>query len=407
MNTRKLCLFSLLLLVLPALGQAQDDSDSSADAAQLGVVHGFVPATWNASMISIADLQTQEGQDWFNGLQAAASLQGQTQYVCSNPTQLVTSTNTGDFFFNDLPAGSYAIAACMQTPEGHWRSGTSVISLEPGETSNVALGVTHGYPVYFNGAPVVVSYYVGFGDPFWFGPTWGWRWHAGMWGARFTYVVPARRAAPIWIRPGVVVVGARIAVPPYREVYAGHASYMAWRNGAYVRAVAHSGAFVPPVGVHAVVRPAIPDRIVNNNVTVVRTAIVNKTTINNVTVNNSNVNRTTVINNNGRTNLGATTSANNSVRTTAAVPHTGVQTNVPRQSIAGTITANNNRAAGTTAAPAARTPAPAVAERASAPPVRETQTRERPEPAQHQSAPPVEHASSASSSSATSTKKKP
>jgi hypothetical protein len=379
-----------LSLLLPALAQAQDDSnasadaavstdaDSSADAAQLGIVHGFVPSTWNASMISIADLQTQEGQDWFNGLQAAGSVHDQTQYVCSNPTQMVTSSNTGDFFFNDLPAGSYAVAACMQTPDGNWRSGSSVIALEPGETANVALGVAHGYPVFFHGSPVVVSYYVGFNDPFFFGPTWGWRWHVGMWGASFRYAAPAYRAAPIWIRPGVVVVGAHIVVPPYRQVYAGHYSYMAWRNGGFVRAAPHGGAFVPPVGVHAVVRPAIPDRIVNNNVRVVRTAIVNKTTINNV-------NRTTVVNNNVHTTTsvqgnGYRQPANGQPATTAA--------RQPANSGGGV----NNRPVVTQ--PTRQSAEPAQTQRASQPAER-TSTHSEPAP-QH-----------TSSSSSTSTKKKP
>jgi hypothetical protein len=98
----------------PAQSQAASD-----DVSQPGQIHGFIPETWTASMITLVDLQTQEGQDWLTALTAAQSTQGQTQYVCQNPGPTTTSSDSGDFYFYDLPAGSYALAACMQTPDGH------------------------------------------------------------------------------------------------------------------------------------------------------------------------------------------------------------------------------------------------------------------------------------------------
>lgn len=89
---------------------SQDDSAppqpaSYDDVATPGQIHGFIPDTWTAGMITLADLQTQEGQDWLNGLTAAQSAQAQTQYVCQNPGPTTTSSDTGDFISMICPLG--------------------------------------------------------------------------------------------------------------------------------------------------------------------------------------------------------------------------------------------------------------------------------------------------------------
>jgi hypothetical protein len=239
------------------LAAAQDDatppdaSDGSAgqpaydDVSQPGQIHGFIPETWTASMITLLDLQTQEGQDWLTGLTAAQSVQSQTQYVCQNPGPTTTSSDAGDFYFYDLPAGSYAIAACMQTPDGHWRSGAQVVALEAGQDDLVALGPAGG-PIMRVGEPFVPAYYVALWEPMWFGPGWGWGWHTDAWQASVYYHAPLYRAAPIWVRPSSIVVGGRIFVPPYKEVFHGGYHYLAYRNGAFMRQAPRAGVVLPP-----------------------------------------------------------------------------------------------------------------------------------------------------------------
>ncbi|MGB8785027.1 MAG: hypothetical protein ACLP0H_07080 [Terriglobales bacterium] len=245
--------------VVQLLGSAQDDSSQSApydEVATPGQIHGFIPDTWTAGMITLADLQTQEGQDWLNGLTAAQSAQAQTQYVCQNPGPTTTSSSTGDFYFYDLPAGSYAIGACMQTPDGHWRSGAQVLSLDAGQDELVALG-SSGRPLMRAGEPFVPVYYLGLGEPMWFGPEWAWGWHPSLaWRASFYYHAPLYRSSPIWIRPLHVAVDIRLVVPPYKEVIAGNYHYVAFRHGTYVRESPHPGYVAPPKHVF---HPVTPD----------------------------------------------------------------------------------------------------------------------------------------------------
>jgi hypothetical protein len=248
-----------------AQASSQDDSApqpaSYDDVATPGQIHGFIPDTWTGGMVTLADLQTQEGQDWLNGLTAAQSAQGQTQYVCQNPGPTTTSSNTGDFYFYDLPAGSYAIAGCMQTPDGHWRSGAQVLSLDAGQDELVALG-PNGGPLMRDGQPFVPAYYVGLWEPMWFGPGWSWGWHsAAGWQASVYYHVPAYRSAPLWVRPVPIVVGARIVVPPYKLVIAGNYHYLAFRNGAFVRESPRMGYVLPPVHVFHPITPSMEVRM--------------------------------------------------------------------------------------------------------------------------------------------------
>jgi hypothetical protein len=247
----------LWLLIGCGIAGAQDDatppdaSESTAaqpaydDVSQAGQIHGFIPETWSASMITLVDLQTQDGQDWLAGLTASQSVQGQTQYVCQNPGPTTTSSDTGDFYFYDLPAGSYVIAACMQTPDGHWRSGAQVTALEAGQNELVALGPSGG-PIIRAGGAFVPAYYVGLWDPMWFGPAWGWGWRADAWQPSVYYRVSPLRSAPIWVRPAPIVVGARIVVPPYKDVVRGGYHYLGYRNGGLVRESPRTGILLPP-----------------------------------------------------------------------------------------------------------------------------------------------------------------
>jgi hypothetical protein len=241
---------------------AEDDSTpaqpaSYDDVSAPGQIHGFIPDTWTASMITLADLQTQDGQGWLNGLTAAQSIQGQTQYVCQNPGPATTSSDTGDFYFYDLPAGSYVVAACMQTPDGHWRSGAQVIALDAGQDELVALGPAGGM-VMRAGDPFVPAFYVSLWDPMWFGPGWVWGWHpATAWQASVNYHSPAYRSAPIWVRPAPVVVGVHLFVPPYKEVIRGNYHYLAFRNGRFVRESPHVGCVVPPQHAFHPITPAM------------------------------------------------------------------------------------------------------------------------------------------------------
>lgn len=245
-----------------AQASSQDDSAlpepaSYDDVVAPGQIHGFIPDNWTGGMVTLADLQTQEGQDWLNGLTAAQSAHDQTQYVCQNPGPTTTSSDTGDFYFYDLPAGSYAIAGCMQTPDGHWRSGAQVLSLDAGQDELIALGPSGG-PIMRDGEAFVPAYYVGFWEPMWFGPGWSWGWHpAAAWQASAYYHVPAYRSAPLWVRPAPVVVGARIVVPPYKLVIAGNYHYLAFRNGAFVRESPRVGYVLPPQHVFHPITPAM------------------------------------------------------------------------------------------------------------------------------------------------------
>jgi len=227
------------------------------DIATPGQIHGFIPDTWTVGMITLADLQTPEGQDWLNGLMAAQSIQDQTRYVCLNPGPTTTSSRSGDFYFYDLPAGSYAIGACMQTPSGHWRSGAQVVSLDAGENELIALGPSGGL-LMRAGEPFVAAYYLGLWEPIWFGPAWVWGWHPTLaWQASFYYQAPLYRSAPIWVRPLHVAVGTHLVVPPYKEVIAGNYHYVAFHHGTYVRESPHSGYVVPPKHVFQPVTPAM------------------------------------------------------------------------------------------------------------------------------------------------------
>jgi hypothetical protein len=248
--------------VVQSLDATQDDSAQSPynDIATPGQIHGFIPDTWTAGMITLADLQTEEGQDWLNGLMAAPSAQAQTQYVCQNPGATTTSSDTGDFYFYDLPPGSYAIGACMETPDGHWRSGAQVLSLDSGQDELVALGPS-GRPLMRAGEPFVPVYYVGLWEPMWFGAGWVWGWHPALpWRAFLYYQAPLHRSAPIWIRPLHMAVGVRLVVPPYREVIAGNYHYVAFHQGTYFRESPHAGYIVPPKHVFHPVTPEMEVR---------------------------------------------------------------------------------------------------------------------------------------------------
>jgi hypothetical protein len=248
--------------VVQSLDAAQDDSPSSTpydDIAKPGQIHGYLPDTWSAGMITLADLQTQEGQDWLTGLMAAQSAEAQTQYVCGNPGSTTTSSKTGDFYFYDLPAGSYAIGACMQTSDGHWRSGAQVLGLDAGQNELVALGPSGGQ-LMRAGEPFVPVYYLGLWEPMWFGPGWGWGWHSAAWRTSLYYHAPLSRSAPIWIRPLHVAVGVRLVVPPYKNVIAGNYHYVAFRHGAYFRESPHPGYVVPPKHVFHPVTPDVEVR---------------------------------------------------------------------------------------------------------------------------------------------------
>ncbi len=245
--------------VVQSLDPAQDDSPQSApydDVATPGQIHGFIPDNWTAGMITLADLQTEEGQDWLNGLMAAQSAQAQTQYVCRNPGPTTTSSNRGDFYFYDLPAGSYALAACMQTSDGHWRSGAQVLALDAGQDELVALGPSGGM-LMRAGEPFVPVYYLGLWEPIWFGPAWVWGWHSAAWRSSFYYHAPLSRSAPIWIRSLHIAPGVRLVVPPYKNVIAGNYHYVAFRHGSYIRESPHAGYIVLPKHVFHPVTPAM------------------------------------------------------------------------------------------------------------------------------------------------------
>ncbi|MFY9675402.1 MAG: hypothetical protein WB817_18265 [Terriglobales bacterium] len=244
--------------VVQSLDATGDDSPQSApydDLATPGQIHGFIPDTWTAGMITLADLQTEEGQDWLNGLMAAQSAQAQTQYVCQNPGPTTTSSNTGDFYFYDLPAGSYAVGACMQTPDGHWRSGAQVLALDAGQDELVALGPAGGL-LMRAGEPFVPAYYLGLWEPIWFGPSWGWGWHSAAWRSSLYYHAPLHRSAPLWVRPLHIAPGIKLVVPPYKSVIAGNYHYVAFHHGGYVRESPHPGYLVPP---QHVFHPVTPD----------------------------------------------------------------------------------------------------------------------------------------------------
>ncbi|MGA6985099.1 MAG: hypothetical protein WBZ01_03525 [Terriglobales bacterium] len=97
----------LWLAVGCGIAGAQDDattpeaSDTVAaqsaydDVSQPGQIHGFIPETWSASMITLVDLQTQDGQDWFTSLTAAQSIQGQTQQIPAEMPSIVTPSRSG------------------------------------------------------------------------------------------------------------------------------------------------------------------------------------------------------------------------------------------------------------------------------------------------------------------------
>jgi hypothetical protein len=240
--------------------QTEDAQNAYDDVAAPGQIHGFIPDTWSASMITLIDLQTQEGQDWFNGLTAAQSVQGQTRYVCQSPGATTTSADNGDFYFYDLPAGSYVIAGCMQTADGHWRSGAQVVALEAGQNELIALGPAGG-PLMRDGEAFVPALYVGLWDPMWFGPGWGWGWHpATAWQTSVYYRTPVYRCAPLWIRPVPVAVGVRFVVPPYKQVVAGGYHYVAYRDGAFVRESPRVGVILPPKHEFHPVTPAMEAR---------------------------------------------------------------------------------------------------------------------------------------------------
>jgi hypothetical protein len=227
-------------------GSTPPQPASYDDVATAGQIHGFLPDTWTAGMITLADLQTQEGQDWLNSLTAAQTVMGQTQYVCQNPGPTTTSSDTGDFYFYDLPAGSYVVAACMQTADGHWRSGAQVLSLDAGQDELIALGPSGG-PIQRAGEAFIPAFYVGLWYPMSFGPGYTWGWHpAAAWQASVYYHAPAYRSAPLWVRPAPVAVGVRIVVPPYKAVIAGNYHYLAFRNGGFVRESPRVGYVAPP-----------------------------------------------------------------------------------------------------------------------------------------------------------------
>ena len=213
-------------------------------APAAGQIHGYIPISWTASMITAIDLQTEEGQNWFQGLSAAQSVNEETKFVCENPGPSSTSAEGGDFYFYDMPPGSYVIAACMQTADGHWRSGASVIAINPGQDALVALGPAGG-PIRRAGVPFLPDYYVGLWSPVWFGPHFAWNWHSAGWRTSVYFHTSPARIAPIWVRPAPVAVGARIFVPPYREVLRGNYTYSAFRKGTFVRTSVRGGVMVP------------------------------------------------------------------------------------------------------------------------------------------------------------------
>jgi hypothetical protein len=238
-----------------------DTSDGSAaqpafdDVSQPGQIHGYIPETWIGSMITLVDLQTQDGQDWLTGLTAAQSAQSETQYVCQNPGPTTTSADNGDFYFYDLPAGSYVVGACMQTADGHWRSGAQVVAVEAGQDDLVALGPAEG-SIVRDGQAFIPNYYVGLWDPMLFGPSWPWGWHLGTWQPSIYYHAPVYRSAPIWVRPASIGVGVKIFVPPYKLVIGGGYHYLAYRNGGFARMAPRPGVVLPP---HHEFHPITPE----------------------------------------------------------------------------------------------------------------------------------------------------
>jgi hypothetical protein len=80
----------------------------------------------------------------------------------------------------------------------------------------------------------------------WFGPGREWGWQTAAWQPSIYYRAPLYRSAPIWVRPAPVVVGARIFVPPYKDVIHGGYHYLAYRNGGFVREAPRTGIVLPP-----------------------------------------------------------------------------------------------------------------------------------------------------------------
>ena len=236
-----------------------------------GQIHGFIPANWSASMITAIDLQTPDGQNWFHGLSKVQSINEQTKFVCENPGPTTLSSNTGDFYFYDMPPGSYVVAACMQTPEGQWRSGASVIQLEAGQDAAVALGPANG-EVMRNNIPFYASFYVGLWSPVSFGPNHVWGWPVAGWHPTIYYKTPAARIAPVWVRPAQIAVGTRLFVPPYNDVVRGNFTYAAYRNHGFVELTARGGVVLPPAHTFQPITPEVEAKLQASPAVSVRSA---------------------------------------------------------------------------------------------------------------------------------------
>lgn len=221
-------LFISLVLVLSAMASAQEDYPGS--------IHGVLPMA-AASRVSVADLQTPEGQRWFEEFQALSSLRARTEYVCRSEPQMAVIVSDGDFRFNNLPPGSYAVAACMQRENGAWLEASAVVQVEPGIVVELDFG-SRPYLRLMSGSAI----YIGFGTPFRFDFCFGCYWprYSSVW----WYEVPRYRCAPIVFAPrvyGPVVIGRRIVIPPtYR--FRDHPEY---RYGGEFRPSPHYRVYQP------------------------------------------------------------------------------------------------------------------------------------------------------------------
>jgi hypothetical protein len=215
---RKLLLSALLFLSFSGISLAQEN----------GAIHGTVP-TARAVRVGLADLQTPEGQEWYDGLQAMVGHREQTDYVCRTEPPMATTAQDEQFDFYDLPPGSYVASACLQNDEGGWYEGSAIVQVKEGQTSDVIFGDTTAprYHAHFIAEETVI---VGFYEPFWGFDVCIGCWHYGyVWYYR-PYVY---RCAPVWLTPGVIVVERPVYIP--REYH--------YREHPYYR---RGGSFAPP-----------------------------------------------------------------------------------------------------------------------------------------------------------------
>ncbi len=182
-----------------------------APATQAGSIQGFIPVEYRYARVSLADLQTVEGQEWYDELQALDELEDHTDFVCRNTTPVATIPGPDRaFYFYQIPAGSYVIAACIQRPDGSWQAGVSVIQVYSGQRSVVALGLESG-PVAYNYNTYFPNYYVVFYEPAWYDDCYNCNWRGSV--SYYYYVPPPRRRTAIWINVGPVFPGFPVPIP--------------------------------------------------------------------------------------------------------------------------------------------------------------------------------------------------